>query len=714
MKVLQFLGSQGWGGLESVFVTQSNELAKRIHVDVLIFKESSVVEKFDKCVNIHILNSNPSRYNPLLFIEIYKLIVKLQPDIVHTHGAKSTQMFYYLNKLLHISHVATKHNVRKGKIFNKVENVIAVSKKVRETVLKTNVEVVYNGIKPIHVDDKSKQDKIFTIIAVGRLDKIKGFDILVKECVKLNFRFQVYIVGEGKEKENLKNLINNLGLKDKIILLGFRKDIAQLMHNADLVVMTSYSEGFSLVMVESFFYANLFVSTKVSGAIEILEDRFLFDGFNFSKKLNDIYQNYDNYKKEFNVFTNKTKDKFLLSHVIDETLRIYKEIIHLKNFNIQTCDERDKETGMNILMVSLDYPPTVGGISAHVYELGQALKHIGCNVSIATKCLHKDQKEFETLEGVDVHRFDLKFIGCTYGRQINDFVEKLIRKKHFDIIHIHGMRPLEFYKIKEIPLVYTNHTSGYLKRIKKGGYRIPLLKRLFSKPKLFLAPSEELLEIPFDIPAKKVFISNGVISDKFTRNEKVRNKLRSTLGIKNDEILAIITRRMVWKNGVKYLAQSTKYIQNNKVKFLFIGDGEDFNEVEQILEENFKNRFMLLGSKKHQEIIAYYSAADLSILPSLMEATSISGLEAMAASLPLVGTRVGGIPVLIKDGVNGYLCEPEDPKDLAEKIDKLLDNDFVKMGNKSKKFVDQNFDWIKIAEHTLQEYNELLNVKGDQ
>lgn len=363
---------------------------------------------------------------------------------------------------------------------------------------------------------------------------------------------------------------------------------------------------------------------------------------------------------------------------------------------------------MKILMVSLDYPPTVGGITAHVYELSQALKHIGCNVSVATKFVNKKQKQFETVDGIDIYRFDLKYIGFTYGYQINKFLKSLVKENQFDIIHIHGMRPLEFYNIKDIPLVYTNHTSGYLKRIKKGGYRIPLLKRLFNKPKLFLAPSEELLEVPFSFAAKKVFISNGVISSKFTRNEEVRKKLRAELSINDDEILAIMTRRMVWKNGINYLALATKYIKNDKLKLLFIGDGEQFQEVKNILEENFKNRFILLGSKKHHEIIDYYSASDLSILPSLMEATSISGLEAMAASLPLVGTKVGGIPVLIKDGINGYLCEPEDPKDLAEKIDKLLENDFIKMGENSKKFVEEKFDWIQIAEETLHEYKGLL------
>ncbi len=363
---------------------------------------------------------------------------------------------------------------------------------------------------------------------------------------------------------------------------------------------------------------------------------------------------------------------------------------------------------MNILMVSLDYPPTVGGITAHVYELSQALKNIGCKVSVATKFVDDKQKAFETVDGVDIHRFKLRFIGFSYGIQINNFLKKLIKKEKFNIIHIHGMRPLEFYNIKDIPLVYTNHTSGYLKRIKKGGYRISLLKRLFNKPKLFLAPSEELLDVPFEFNAKKVFISNGVISDKFTRNIEVRKKLREELGIKDNEKLGIVTRRMVWKNGVNFLALATKYIKNQDLKLLFIGNGEQYEEVKSILENNFKNRYIFLGSKKHHEIIDYYSAADLSILPSLMEATSISGLEAMAASLPLVGTNVGGIPVIIKDGENGLLCESENPEDLALKIDKLLNSDIIEMGKKSKEMVNIHFDWIEIAKETLQEYKAIL------
>ena len=363
---------------------------------------------------------------------------------------------------------------------------------------------------------------------------------------------------------------------------------------------------------------------------------------------------------------------------------------------------------MHILMVSLDFLPTVGGITAHVYELSLALIKNGCKVSIITKTTKETNKVYENIDGIDVYRINLCLFGATYGWQINRFIKAKLALIKPDIIHIHGMRPLEFYAIPHIPLVYTNHTSGYLKRIQKGGYRIDLLKRLFKKPTLFLAPSKELLEIPFDIKAKKVYIPNGVISEKLKRNEDARLRIRTELGLNKSDILAIVTRRLVQKNGVKYLSLATQYIQNPHLRLLIIGDGEEFNEIKTNLECYFKDRFFMLGSKKHHEIIDYYSASDLSILPSLMEATSISGLEAMGASLPLIGTRIGGIPELIKDGINGYLCEAQNPRDLAQKIDTLLTQDFKTMGKNSFEIVTKDFDWNVIAKATINEYRELL------
>jgi len=364
---------------------------------------------------------------------------------------------------------------------------------------------------------------------------------------------------------------------------------------------------------------------------------------------------------------------------------------------------------MKILMVSLDYPPTAGGIAAHVYELSHAIKNQGHDVSVITLNVNNQWEKYEDDNGVKVYRISLKGIGLTYGFEINRFIKKHIQEHgEPDIIHMHGMRPLEFYNIAGIPLVYTNHTSGFLKRVQKGGYRVWLMKKLFNKPDLILAPSEELLDIPFKVRAKKVFISNGVIAQKFQRDEQKRKELREALNYTDTDIVAIITRRMVWKNGVEFLAKATQYIKNKKLKILFIGDGEEKNKIIQHLEKHFQDQYTMLGEKTHQEIIGYYSAADISILPSLMEATSISGLEAMAASLPIVGTKVGGIPVLIQDGVNGYLCEPSDPKDLAEKIDLLLETDYKKLGDNSKILAIEKFDWSMIAQETIKAYEKIL------
>lgn len=365
---------------------------------------------------------------------------------------------------------------------------------------------------------------------------------------------------------------------------------------------------------------------------------------------------------------------------------------------------------MKILMISMDYPPVPGGISAHVYELSKALQAAGNKVSIVTR-RREGEPAISVVDDITIYRVSLTLTALFYGLQINSFVKKLLPQTMPDIIHIHGMLPLEWYNVNNIPLVYTNHTSGYLKRIKKGGFRrIYLLKRHLRKPDLFLAPSRELLLVPFDIPASKIFIPNGVDGSKFLFSTGKRTLIREQLGIRKEEIAVLITRRLVDKNGVIYLARATEFLDNKKIRFIIIGDGPERPKVENEFKKHCGERTIFLGNKRHDEIVDYYSGADLSILPSLMEATSISGLEAMAAGLPLVGTDVGGIPELIKDGKNGYLCKPADPEDLAKNINRILAEDYKAYGKNSRKMVEDHFDWAKIASITHGAYSTISGL----
>jgi glycosyltransferase involved in cell wall biosynthesis len=360
-------------------------------------------------------------------------------------------------------------------------------------------------------------------------------------------------------------------------------------------------------------------------------------------------------------------------------------------------------------MVSLDFPPTVGGIAAHVYELSRAICDLGHRVCVITRQLPSQTDAFVKRESMDIYRLRLRWAAPLYGGQINRFIQKKLPEIQPDIIHVHGMAPLEGYSIKGLPLVYTNHTSGYLERVRKGGFRrMALLRRLFEKPQLFLAPSRELLEVPFPITAEKAYIPNGVDAKRYHFDARARSDLRSTLGLRDEHVLGILTRRLVPKNGVIHLARAARFLSDERLRLLLIGDGPEFDDVSTCLEQHFENRFTMLGAKNHDEIIPYYSAADFSILPSLMEATSISGLEAMATSLPLVGTGVGGIPDLIEEGKNGFLCNPADDEDLAEKINTLLDVDLKAFGAHSRQMVENGFVWPQIAGRTLKAYETVV------
>ena len=329
MKILQFIASNGWGGAEKSFVELCNELSKNIQIEVLLFKENQIEEKLSRNIKIYRLSAASSRHNPFLYLELWNLIKKTNPDVIHTHSAKASEIIYILSKFIRLEQVATKRNSRKGKIFHKLKNVTAISFEVAKTIHNKNVHIIQNGITPEvnYQKPESKGNPIFTIFSAGRLDKIKGYDILIKEVSKLDFPFQLNIAGEGDEKKNLEKIIQEHGISDKVHLIGFRDDIPHLVATADLVVISSHSEGLSRILLESLFYGRMIISTKVSGSVEILPAQLLIDNFDITAKIADIYNNQEKYLRIFEELkTSRSKD-FILTNIIQKYIDLYKKIL---------------------------------------------------------------------------------------------------------------------------------------------------------------------------------------------------------------------------------------------------------------------------------------------------------------------------------------------------------------------------------------------------
>jgi len=126
------MASRSWGGLEKVFVDLCNTIGEKHEVHVIVFADSYVRDYLSQNLHIHLLKANPTRLNPVLYFELRKMIRRINPDIIHTHGAKSSELIHKLRTK--IPHIATKHSVSNGRIFNKLRFVTVLSKETLATV----------------------------------------------------------------------------------------------------------------------------------------------------------------------------------------------------------------------------------------------------------------------------------------------------------------------------------------------------------------------------------------------------------------------------------------------------------------------------------------------------------------------------------------------------------------------------------------------------
>jgi len=326
MRVCHFVASVGLGRGDAC-VELVNALSPEIDAALVAPRGARFIDVVDKRVDAFEYGSRNTRANPFLHRELYRLFKKINPDIVHTHFAKASEIFFFLNKALGIRHVATKHNPRKGRIYNKLEHVIAVSKGVAESIRHDNVKIIYNGIHPIRLADDASINSVFTILAVGRLDKIKAFDRLIDECAKLKFDFNLMIVGEGTERVNLENLAINLKIKDKVEFLGFRLDIPQLMQRSDIVVVCSHSEGFSLVLIEAMFYSKMVISRRVGIAAEIFPELLLIEQFDIAKKILEVHDDFETHSRSFRDLKSQYCSRFLLENSAREHIKYYEKML---------------------------------------------------------------------------------------------------------------------------------------------------------------------------------------------------------------------------------------------------------------------------------------------------------------------------------------------------------------------------------------------------
>jgi glycosyltransferase involved in cell wall biosynthesis len=174
-------------------------------------------------------------------------------------------------------------------------------------------------------------------------------------------------------------------------------------------------------------------------------------------------------------------------------------------------------------------------------------------------------------------------------------------------------------------------------------------------------------------------IPNGIDLDNYEILS--RDNARITLNIPLGESILCFVGTLRPVKGVKYLIEAMCLVakNNSSIKLILVGDGPERMEIMKLTEElNLKDVIIFVGRISNVKISAYLSASDIFILPSLSEGFPMAILEAMACGLPIVTTRVRGLPEIVMEGVNGFIVDPKNPDQLASRIKFLIQDSILR------------------------------------
>lgn len=302
---------------------------------------------------------------------------------------------------------------------------------------------------------------------------------------------------------------------------------------------------------------------------------------------------------------------------------------------------------------------------------------------------------------------------------------RLAHRKGFDLLHSHGYKGnilFSFFpkRFRKIPLVSTLHgwtSTDSFTRMKLyerlDSISLKLIDAVVLVNKSMLTNSK--LKNPKGI--NLYIVNNGIpLLDSCTLT-KTSDLLKtasagldqSIINFCNSGYIVGSVGRFSEEKGFRYLIKAFHLLNQDNIKLLIIGDGVERNSLEQLIDKLKLNDSVLLPGYR-PAAHNYLKYINLFVLPSLTEGLPITLLEAIQAKVPVVATKVGGIPEVLQDGKGGLLIEPRDPESLACAINHIYHNpEHAKhLVSKSYQEVITNYSSETMAMGYLDVYHKVL------
>ncbi len=365
---------------------------------------------------------------------------------------------------------------------------------------------------------------------------------------------------------------------------------------------------------------------------------------------------------------------------------------------------------MKVLLHCVYYPPEVGGLESHVRELARGLVKEGHEVRVITSRSFPDSPREAVEDGVRVYRawFPGKHPAGWIAHALGSIPVTRRWAAWADIVHAQAFPSVVPCAIaargSRLPLVATFHTSHFLMRAQRPLWR-PILRRLVALPDRALAASTEIAKVAEELaPGTAVeAVTNGVDTERF---HPVDPAIPAEPGVRR----IIVPRRLFPKNGVEVFVRAMPHIREAvpEIEALLVGDGPERERLEALaVELGVGEAVRFMGKQPHEKMPALLASGELAVFPSLMEATSVAALEAMACERPVVASRVGGLPEIVDSDV-GVLVEPGDPRALAAGVVELLRrSDLPALGARARERVVERWSNARLVARHLEIYRAL-------
>lgn len=365
-----------------------------------------------------------------------------------------------------------------------------------------------------------------------------------------------------------------------------------------------------------------------------------------------------------------------------------------------------------ILIFTTAFRPFIGGSEIAIEEITKRLPDI--NFDILTPRYTRKLSKTEDLDNVRIHRVGWGLLSDKILFPLFGFwkARQLFRAHEYQIVHAYqasqggGAAWLFSLFYPRFRFILTLQEGKNLDS--QDGLIKFFRKLIIKRADVITVISNYLKDYArrFNRQAKIIVIPNGVDIKKFAGEYSYGELsfLADKLGIKPGEKVVTSVSRLVPKNGIDILIKAFQ-ILNSKfkiydVRLLIIGDGQQKNELISLARRaGVLEKIIWAGSVSHVDLPKYLKISDVFARPSRSEGLGNAFLEAMAVGVPIIGTRVGGIPDFLKNKETGLFAEIDDPEDLAVKINSVLNNkDLVgKLTNSAKSMVAEKYNWATIA-----------------